>query len=51
MTKKWLPLQVFVAMATVHYTHRNEKEIPGVLLNFTVNARCLNPKLKQILHF
>ena len=29
----------------------NEKEIPGVLLIFTVNATSLNPKLKQIVHF
>ena len=28
-----------------------EKEIPGVLLIFAVNARSLNPKLKQIVHF
>ena len=32
-------------------THMNEKEISGVLLIFTVNARSLNPKLKQIVHF
>ena len=36
---------------SLQYTHMNEKEIPGVLLIFTVNARSLNPKLKQILHF
>ena len=35
----------------LQYTHMNENGIPGVLLNFTVNARSLNPKLKQILHF
>ena len=29
----------------------NENGIPGVLLIFTVNARSLNPKLQQILHF
>ena len=29
----------------------NEKEIPGVWLIFTVNARSLNPKVKQIVHF
>ena len=29
----------------------NEKEIPGVWLIFTVNARSLDPKLKQIVHF
>ena len=33
------------------YTHMKEKEIPGVLQIFTVNARSLNPKLKQIVHF
>jgi len=32
-------------------THVNEKEIPGVWLIFTVNARSLNPKVKQIVHF
>ena len=32
-------------------THMNENGIPGVLLIFTVNARSLNLKLKQILHF
>ena len=32
-------------------THMNENGIPGVLLISTVNARSLNPKLKQILHF
>ena len=32
-------------------THINEKEIPGVLLIFTVKARSLNPKLQQIAHF
>ena len=32
-------------------THINEKEIPVVLLIFTVNARRLNPKVKQIFHF
>ena len=47
---------VIFAIACCHgnslqYTHMNEKEIPGVLLIFTVNARSLNPKLKQILHF
>ena len=29
----------------------SENGIPGVLLIFSVNARSLNPKLKQILHF
>ena len=32
-------------------THINEKEIPGVWLIFTANARGLNPKVKQIVHF
>ena len=36
---------------SLHYTHMNEKEIPGVWLIFTVNARSLNPKRKQIDHF
>ena len=36
---------------SLQHTHINEKEIPGVLLIFTVNARSLNPKLKQIVHF
>ena len=36
---------------SLQFTHMNEKEIPGVLLIFTVNAKSLNPKLKQILRF
>ena len=36
---------------SVQHTHINEKEIPGVWLIFTVNARSLNPKVKQIVHF
>ena len=36
---------------SLQHTHMNEKEIPDVLLIFAVNARSLNPKLKQILHF
>ena len=28
-------------------THMNEKEVSGVLLIFTVNARSLDPKLKK----
>ena len=36
---------------SLQYTHVNEKEIPGVLLIFTVNARSFNSKLKQILIF
>ena len=36
---------------SLQYTHMNENGIPGVCLIFTVNARSLNPKLKQILHF
>ena len=36
---------------SLQYTHMNEKEIPGVWLIFTVNARSLNPKLKQKVHF
>ena len=35
----------------LYYTHMNEKETAGVFLIFTVNARSLNPKLKQIVHF
>ena len=35
---------------SLQHTHMNGKEIPGVLLIFTVNARRLNPKLKQIVH-
>ena len=31
---------------SLQYTHMNEKEILGVWLIFTVNARSLNPKLK-----
>ena len=41
-----LPLQQSALL-----THMNEKEIPGVLLIFTVNARSLNPKVKPIAHF
>ena len=33
---------------SLRYTGMNGKEIPDVLLIFTVNARGLNPKLKQI---
>ena len=33
---------------SLQHTQINEKEIPGVWLIFTVNARSLNPKLKQI---
>ena len=55
IAKKRLSLRLFVAMATVYNIlikkKENEKEIPGVLLIFTVNARSLNPKLKQIVHF
>ena len=36
---------------SVEHTRMNEKEIPGVLLIFIVNARSLNLKLKQIAHF
>ena len=36
---------------SLRHTHINEKEIPGVWLIFTVNARSLNPKVKQIVHF
>ena len=36
---------------SLQHTHINEKEIPGVLLIFTLNARSLNPKLKQKVHF
>ena len=36
---------------SLYYTHINEKEIPGVLLIFTVNAGSLNPKLKKIVRF
>ena len=35
----------------LRHTHVNEKEIPGVWLIYTVNARSLNPKVKQIVHF
>ena len=35
---------------SLQYTHVNEKEILDVWLNLTVNARSLNPKLKQIRH-
>ena len=30
----------------LQHTHVNEKEIPGVWLIFTVNARSLNPKVE-----
>ena len=33
---------------SLQYTYMNEKEILGVWLIFAVNARSLNPKLKQI---
>ena len=36
---------------SLQHTHMNEIEIPRVLLIFTVNARSLNLKLKQIVHF
>ena len=36
---------------SLQHTHMNEIEIPRMLLIFTVNARSLNPKLKQIVHF
>ena len=36
---------------SLQQTHVNEKEIPGVRLIFSVNARSLNPKVKQIVHF
>ena len=36
---------------SLQYTHMNEKEIPDVLLIFTVNARSLNPNMKQVVHF
>ena len=36
---------------SLQHTHINAKEISGVLLIFTVNARSLNLKLKQIIHF
>ena len=36
---------------SLQYTHMNENGIPGVFLIFTVIARSLNPKLRQILHF
>ena len=36
---------------SLRYTHMIEKEIPGLLLVFTVNARSVNPKLKQTVHF
>ena len=32
---------------SLQYTYMNENGIPGVFLIFTVNARSLNPKLKQ----
>ena len=35
---------------SLQHTRINDKEIPGVLLIFTANARSLNPKLKQIVH-
>ena len=47
---------VIVKIACCHgnslqHTHINEKKMPGVWLIFTVNARSLNPKVKQIVHF
>ena len=36
---------------SLQHTHMNESEISDVWLIFTVNARSLNPKLKQIVHF
>ena len=36
---------------SLQYTHMNEKEILGVLLIFALDARSLNPKLKEIVHF
>ena len=49
IAKNWLSLRQFVAMATVIYSY--EKEILGVLVIFTVNARNLKLKLKQIVQF
>ena len=36
---------------SLQYTHMNENGISGVFLIFTVNARSLNPKLRQISYF
>ena len=36
---------------SLHYTHMNEKGVPGVFLTFTVDARSLSQKLKQIVNF
>ena len=36
---------------SLHYNHNNEKETLGVLPIFTANARGLNPKVNQIVHF
>ena len=36
---------------SLQHTNINEIEIPAVWLIFTVNARSLNPKVKQIVHF
>ena len=35
----------------LQYTHMNENDIPDVWIIFTVNARSLNSKLKQIVDF
>ena len=46
--KMVISLRLFVAVVnTLQHTHINENEIPRELLIFTVNARSLNPKLKQ----
>ena len=48
-SKKWFSLRLSVAMATMcNILILMKKEIPGVWLIFTVNARSLNPNLKQI---
>ena len=36
---------------SLQYAYMNEKGIPDVWIIFTVNARSLNPKLNQIVHF
>ena len=43
--------QLVVPIATDCNTLMKEKETPGVSLIFTLNARGLKPKVKQIVHF
>ena len=52
MAKKWLSSPFVVSHGnSLRYTRINENGILGILPISTVNARSLNPKVKQIVHF